>query len=156
MWSWCSRATRQLWEKNPAGDVPSKEGAAKILPPPLGVVRIVRNVDIASKDSGFVESTGIHNDICFVVACASEQIFSFLTHVVSKSEVGIAVAGINLQAAKPMDQENVDYTCNGIGAVHGRSAVFQNVDVIDQSEGELVEVYLETVETVICEATPIL
>ena len=75
--------------------------------------------------------SGIDHDVGLVVACARKQIGGFLTRVVGKAQIRVAIAGVNLQTTKPVDQENVHHTGHGVSAINGRGAVLQNIDVIN-------------------------
>src|SRR5439155_13362350 len=64
------------------------------------------------------------------------------------AEIGVAVAGINFEAAKPVDQPNVKHTTDRVTAVNGRGAVLQNVDVINQPKWKQVEVHCSTEKSI--------
>src|SRR5204863_8895305 len=48
--------------------------------------------------------------------------------------------GVNLPTTEAMDQEDVDHASHSFGAVNRRRAIFQDVDVIDQTKREPVEI----------------
>src|SRR5205807_6840956 len=82
----------------------------------------------------------INYNVSFVVARASQQISRFLSRIVRESRIGVAVAGIHFQTTKLVNQEHVHHAGHRVGAVNGRSAVLQNVDMIDQTQWKDVEI----------------
>src|SRR5204863_2825111 len=62
------------------------------------------------------------------------------TAIVGEAKVRVAVAGVNLQTTEAVDQEHIDHASHSFGAVNRRGAVFQDVDVVDQTKREAVEI----------------
>ena len=59
-----------------------------------------------------------------------------LAHIVRRSQVSVPVTAPDLQSTELVDQKEVNHTGNRIGAIHSRSAILQNVDVINHRETE--------------------
>src|SRR5205814_9818932 len=75
-----------------------------------------------------------------VVTGTCEQVAGFFTSIIGETKVGVAVAGVNLQTTEAVDQEDVDHAGHSFGAVNRRGAVLQDVDVVDQTKREPVEI----------------
>ena len=46
----------------------------------------------------------VNNNVRLVVTGAGEQVCSLFTLIVGGAEIGVAIAGVNFEAAKPVDQ----------------------------------------------------
>src|SRR5581483_11167355 len=106
----------------------------------LILVRVMRNLRVARINRGRVINARVNDDVCLVVTGTGEDVTRLFTAVIGETKVRVAVTPVNLQTTKPVNQEHVNHTRDGLGAVNGRSAVFQDVDVINQAERELVKV----------------
>src|SRR5439155_2899782 len=124
----------------PGGDAPGEIAAAAVKAAKQVLVRVVRNVSIARINGRRVVNPRVNHDVCLVVTGTCEQVARFFTAIVGETKVGVAVAGVNLQTTEAMDQEHVDHACHSFGAVNRRGAVLQDVDVIDQTKREPVEI----------------
>src|SRR5207247_11077983 len=51
-----------------------------------------------------------------------------------------AIAGVEREATEPADQPDVEHTGDRVRCVNGGSAILQNVDVVNQSERNRVQV----------------
>src|SRR5438477_10351913 len=103
-------------------------------------VRITGDISVARIDCGTIVKLGIDNNVRFIVSSTGEEISSFFTHVIGRAEVGVAIAGVELEATEPVDQPDVEHTGDCVRAVNGGSAILQNVDVVNQSERNGVQV----------------
>src|SRR5256714_5077288 len=83
---------------------------------------------------------GDHHDVGLVIARAGFQPRFPFTHIVGTAEVCIAVRATDFQATELVDQEEIDHTSDGICSVHRRSAILQDIDVIDHGEGNQLDV----------------
>ena len=83
----------------------------------------------------------VNNNVGLVVTSASKEVCSLFTLIVRGAEIGVAIAGVNFEAAKLVDQPDVNHTTDRVTAVNGGSAVLQNVDVINQPKWKQVEVH---------------
>src|SRR5437660_12843132 len=98
------------------------------------------NIAVATVDGGSVVHLGVHDNIGLVITRASKQISQLFSLIVGCAEIRVAIAGVDFEATKPVDQPDIHHTCNCITAVNGRSAILQNVDVINQPEWKQIEV----------------
>src|SRR5437588_1065847 len=83
---------------------------------------------------------GDHHDVGFVITRAGFQPRFPFTHIVGTAEVCVAVRATDLQATEFVDQEEVNHTGHGICSVHRRSAILQDIDVIDHGERNQLDV----------------
>src|SRR5205823_11077169 len=111
-------------------------------------VSVGGNVPVAAVDGGALVHHSVNNNVRLVVTGAGKEVCSLFALIVRGAEIGVAVAGINFEAAKPVDQPNVKHTTDRVTAVNGRGAVLQNVDVINQSKWKQVEVHCTTEESI--------
>ena len=100
----------------------------------------MRNIGIARVNGRGVVNPRINHDVCLVVTGTCEQVACFFTAIVGETKVGVAVAGVNLQTTEAVDQEYVDHASHSFGAVNRRGAILQDVDVVDQTKREPVEI----------------
>src|SRR5437868_11173746 len=103
-------------------------------------VRITRKISVARKDCGPIVKLGVNYNVRFIVSSTGEEISPFFTRVIGKAEIGVAIAGVELEATEPVDQPNVEHTGDCVRSVNGGSAILQNVDVVNQSERNGVQV----------------
>src|SRR5262245_29747603 len=104
-------------------NTPSVVTATKIQAAKGVKVRVGRDIGIARINRRPVVNLGVHNNIRLVVSRAREEVCPLFTHVVSKAEIGVAIAGVNFEAAKSMNQPDVNHAIDGITAVNGGSAI---------------------------------
>src|SRR4029077_14192072 len=90
----------------------------------------------------------VNNNVRLLVSSAGEEVCPLFTLIVRGAKIGVAVAGINFETAKPVDQPNVNHTTDRVTAVNGRGAVLQNVDVINQPKWKQVEVHCTTEKSI--------
>src|SRR5437660_10349470 len=100
----------------------------------------MRNVAIARVNSRRVVNPRVNHDVCLVVTGTCEQVARFFTAIIGETKVRVAIAGVNLQTAEATDQEHVDHASHSLGAVNRRRAILQDVDVVDQTKREPVEI----------------
>ena len=105
-------------------------------------------VEVTGENAGCIIDAGINHD-GLVVASTSEQVGDFFTPVTRETQVGVAIAGGHFQPTETVNEKNVEHAGDGIRAVNWRSAVFQNVEVIDQPSRKLVEVRRRSGEGVV-------
>src|SRR5437868_12087552 len=103
-------------------------------------VRITRNISVARKDCGPIVKLGVNYNVRFIVSSTGEEISPFFTRVIGKAEIGVAVAGVELEATEPVDQPNVEHAGDCVRSINGGSAVLQDIDVINQPERNRVQV----------------
>src|SRR6266566_7714758 len=100
----------------------------------------MRNVAIARVNGRRVVNSRVNHDVGLVVPSTCEQVAGFFTAIVGETKVRVAVAAVNLQTTKAVDQEHVDHARHSFGTVNRRSAILQDVDVVDQTKRETVEI----------------
>ena len=115
--------------------------AARIKSSKPAEIPIGRDVDVATeKAAGAFPEVGDHDDIGFVIAGARFDPRLPLTHIVGTSHIRISVSSADLQATEFVDQEEVHHTRDSVGTVHRRSAILENVHVIDHRKRYEVDV----------------
>ena len=100
----------------------------------------MRNVGIARVNGRRVVNPRINHDVGLVVTGTCEQVACFFTAIVGETKVRVPVAAVDLQTTEAVDQEYVDHASHSFGAVNRRGAVLQDVDVVDQTKREPVEI----------------
>src|SRR5438270_8559502 len=123
MWRGSSRATVKAWVVDEASNTPGIVTATKVPAAKRSEVRVMRDIDIARIDRGPVVKLGIYNNIGLVVSRPGEEVSPLFTHVIGKSEIVVAIAGVNFHAAKSVNQPNVKHTIDRVTSVDGGSAV---------------------------------
>src|SRR5437660_2033166 len=98
------------------------------------------NIAVATVDGGAIVYLGVHDNIGLVITRASKQITHLFSLIVGCAKIRVAIAGVDFEATKLVDQPDIYHTRNCITAVNGRSAVFENVDMINQPEGKQIEI----------------
>ena len=121
---------------NEISDTPGKIPRPIITPTKAGKVSVGGNVAITAVDRGAIIHLSVNNNVCFVVTGAGEEVCPLFSLIVRSAEIGVAIASVNLEAPKPVDQPNVKHTTDRVTAVNGGSAVLQNVDVINEPKGK--------------------
>src|SRR6266436_505073 len=117
-------------------------GVASIEPTPGYLKGVTGNVPVAAEDAaGTLPEIGNDHNIRLVITGAGFEPCFPLAHVVGRSQICVPVTAPDLQAAKFVDQKEVDHAGNRVGAIHGRGAILQDVDVIDHREGNEVNVH---------------
>src|ERR1700730_3125861 len=113
---------------------------AEICAAKLFEVTVMRDIRVAREDGSPIVKLRIDNNVRLVVAGAGENVRSVFGCVVGESKIGVARARIHFNPTKFVDQPNVKHARHRIGAANRRGAVFQDVDVVDQSNWERVDV----------------
>ena len=104
--------------------------------------RVTGNVPVAAeKASSTLPEIGNDHNVGLVISRASFQPRLPLAHFIRRSQVRVPVTAPDLQAAKLVDQKEVDHAGHRIGAVHSRGPILQDVDVINHHEGKEVNVH---------------
>src|SRR5205823_561635 len=133
-------ATIQIGLVNKASHMPGNVAATEINAAPIDIIGITRDINVAGIERGPIVNLGIYNNVRLIVPSTGEQIHSFFTRVIGRAKIGVAIAGINFEATKLVDQPNVEHTGDRVRTVNGGSAVLQDVDVVDQPKWNCVEV----------------
>ena len=100
-----------------------------------------RNITVTTEHAtSALPEIGDHNDVGLVIARASFDPSLPLAHLVGRSEVCVPISTADFQTPELMDQEEVDHARDGVGTVHGRGAILQDVYVIDHRKRYQVDV----------------
>src|SRR6266496_1733422 len=103
---------------------------------------VTGNVPVTAEEAaGTLPEIGNDHNVGLVIAGASFQPRLPLSHIVRRSEVCVPVTAPDLQATELVDQKEVDHAGNGIGAIHSRRAILQDVDVVNHHEGKEVDIH---------------
>src|SRR6266446_5163573 len=95
-------------------------------------IAVARNIAVATeKATGSLLEIGNDNDIGFVVAWARHEPGFPLTHVIGSAEICIPVGSSDFQTPEFMDEEEVNHAGDRVRPVHSRSAILEDVYVID-------------------------
>ena len=132
MWRRRVRAEKQARDQPTVLQAAGEVRAADIESAKASEIPVGRKVAVTAENAtpALIE-IGDHDDVCLVIASAGfEPRFPFI-HLIGGSKVCVPVGATDLQATEFVDQEEVDHTSHRICSVHSRSAVLQDIDVID-------------------------
>jgi hypothetical protein len=115
--------------------------AAHIVSSKPNEIPVGRNIAVATEKSieAFPE-IGNYHDIGLVISGARFDPCLPLAHLVGRAQVCVPVRPSDLQTAEFMDQKEIDHASDRVGAVHGRGAILEDVNVIDHGKGDQVDV----------------
>src|SRR6266446_7547259 len=137
---------------NAAGEI----AAASVSPPKTVQIRVTGDVTVPAEYRGAIVKLGKDDNICLVISNARQKVAFAFGCIVGRTKIGIAVTGLQLEPAKFVLEKNIKYAADSVRAVDRRSAIFQNVDVIDQREGNQVKIDRRAHgETNRCNALPV-
>src|SRR6266705_5252033 len=104
-------------------------------------IPIGRNVAVTAEDTvETLPEIGNDYDIGLVISGAGFDVCLPVTHLIGRAQVCVSVSAPNLEPTEFVDQEVVDHTGNRVSSVNGRGAILQNFEVINQHEGNKVDV----------------
>src|SRR6266480_208114 len=135
-----SKALRSLGVAERADDA-GKIETAIIKSAPSILVRVTGNVAITTVDGGPIVGIGNDHDIGLVISRPGNHPRLELACVIGGAQVGVANTVSNLQTTEFVFQKDVEHTSHRIAAINGRSAILQNVDVINHGEGNEIDVH---------------
>src|SRR6516162_6946956 len=118
-----------------------KKPTAEINPSPRNRKRVTVNIAVATVDSSAIVKIGNDQDIGLVISCTRLDPTFPLTHVVGCSQICVPVAASDLETTELVQQKDVDHAGDRIAAINCRSAVFQDVDVINHRERNEIDVH---------------
>src|SRR2546429_8986201 len=78
--------------------------------------------------------------VVFLTPNTCKQVTGFSTSIIGETTVRVPIAAVNPQTTEAVNQEDVDHASHSLGAVNRRGAILQDVDVIDQTKREPVEI----------------
>ncbi len=96
---------------------------------------------VAGIDSRTIVKIGNDHDIRSIVSYPSFDPALPLTCVIGRAQICVPITPSKLQTTKLVYQKNVDDTRHRIGAINGRGAILQDVDMIDHREWNQVDVH---------------
>ena len=132
---WCVYAEKQGGDQTATATtaiVTREVSAARIKSAKRVEIAVARNIAVATeKATGSLLEIGHDNDIGFVVTCARLDPGFPLTHVIGSAEICVPVVTSDFQTPEFVDQEEVNHAGDRVGTVHGRSAILEDVHVID-------------------------
>src|SRR6266480_4758485 len=103
---------------------------------------VTGNVPVTAEEAaGTLPEVGNDHNVGLVISGASFQPCLPLAHVIGRSQVCVPVTAPDLQTTEFVDQKEVDHAGNGIGAIHSRRAILQDVDVVNHHEGKEVDIH---------------
>src|SRR6266480_1883248 len=141
MWRGRVRAEKQFRNQAETSNVPRKISAAIIKSSECERVRVTGEETVARIDGGTIVEIGNDHDISLVISHAGFEPALQLARVVGRTHVRVAHAPSNLKTTELVYQKDVDHAGHRIGAVNGRGAVLQDVDVVDHWEGNQINVH---------------
>src|SRR5262249_26884345 len=104
-------------------------------------ITVGRNIAVAAENAaGPLPEIGNHHDIRLVISGAGFDPCFPLSHIIGRSEIGVAVSATDFQATEFVDQEEVDHAGDSVRTVHRRCAVLKDIDVIDHDERYQVDI----------------
>src|SRR6266513_4350191 len=142
---WACRRVRyrliELWLQAEASYLARKTRAPKIKSPKGLRIPVAGKFTVAAEDVGPIVEIGNHHDVGLVISHARFEPGLQLTRVVGRTHVRVSHAAPDLKATEFVDQKDVEHTGHRVGAVNGRGAILQDVDVINHREGNQVDVH---------------
>ena len=115
--------------------------AARIKSAERDEIPVRRNIAVTTENAtGALPEIGNDHDVSFVVSGAGFDPCLPLAHFIGRSHVCISVSAPNFQPTEFVDQEEVDHTGDRVRSIHGRGAIFKDVNVIDHRERYQVNV----------------
>src|SRR6266566_3812664 len=102
---------------------------------------VTGNVPVTAEEAaGTLPEIGNDNNVGIIITRSGFQPRLPLSHIIRRSEVCVPVTTPDLQTTEFVDQKEVDHAGNGVGAIHSRRAILQDVDVINHHEGKEVDI----------------
>src|SRR6266566_1972609 len=115
---------------------------ASIDPTPGYLKGITGEIPVTAEDAaGTLPEIGNDHNVGLIISRAGFQPRLPLAHIVGRSQIRVPVTPPDLQAAKLVDQKEVDHAGNRVGAIHSRGAILQDVDVVNHHKGKEVNVH---------------
>src|SRR5437868_2342858 len=114
---------------------------AKINSAPRSLVRVTGNVAVATVDGSPIIGIGDDHDIGLVISRSGNHPCLELACVIGGAQIRIANTASNLHTTEFVFQKDIEHTGHRIGAINGRGAILQDVDVINHWEGNEIDVH---------------
>src|SRR6266566_2584287 len=120
--------------ESPAASIESSPGYVK--------APVSRQVSVTTKQAAStLPEIDNDNDIGLVISRPGFQPCLPFAHVVGCPEVCVPVTPPDLQPTELVDQKEVDHASDRVGAIHRRSTILQDVDVINHRKRKEVNVH---------------
>src|SRR6266487_3856234 len=124
-----ARAEKYAWAQAACLNAARKIQNAKIASPPGYLKRVTGQVPIGAKEAaGTLPEIGNDHNFCLIISCAGFDPCLPLAHLIRRSQVCISVTAPYLQPTELVEQKEVNHTTDGVGPIHSRGAILQNVD----------------------------
>src|SRR5262249_43530935 len=129
---WPRRSEEHPGKQPTALHTPREVAAARLKASEWNKESVRRDVAVAAEyATKALPEVGDHNDVRLIIARASFDPCLPLAHFIGGAHVRVAISTANFQTAELVDQEEVDYTGDRVGTVHGRGAILEDVHVIN-------------------------
>src|SRR6516162_1170500 len=137
-----ARTEKHAWTQAAELNAAREIDAASINSAPGNLKGVTGQVPIGAEHAtSSLPEIGNDHNLGLVIARAGFDPCFPLAHVIRRTEVGVSVTAPDLQATEFVDQKEVNYSGDCIGTVHCRSAILQNIDVIDHRKRNQVNVH---------------
>ena len=140
---WPARHGTGVRNRNVSQNASRKLETADVVPPELASIGDRGEKRVPREDRASVIVTGTGGEVIFVARKTADQIASPDGGIIGHAEIGVAVKQVDLAAFEDMPDLEVHYTGNSIRPISGRGAIFQDLDVLDESKRQRIDV-LET------------
>src|SRR5437016_14671422 len=121
--------------------VTRKVPAARIKSAKRHEIPVGRNIAVTAENTTrALKEIGNDHDIGLVISSAGFDPCLPLAHVIGCSQICVPVSPSNFQAAKFMNQEEVDHASDRVRSVHSRSTILKDVHVIDHDKRYQVDI----------------
>src|ERR1700761_6617446 len=108
MWRRGQRAAIKLCLVNEVSDTSGKVLRPKVSTTQTGKVSIRRNIAVAAEDGVAIVPFGIDNNVRFFVTSPGEHVSQPFSLIIGSTEIGVAIAEVSFDAAKLVNQRNVN------------------------------------------------
>jgi hypothetical protein len=140
------RTEKQFWDQ--AAEIYKPSNAARFIratsidPTPGYLKGVTGKIPVTAKDAaGTLPEIGNDHNVGLIITRAGFQPCLPLAHIIRRSEICVPVTAPDLEPAELVYQKEVDDAGNGVGAIHSRRAILQDVDVINHHEGKEIDIH---------------
>src|SRR4029450_1936564 len=93
------------------------------------VVGVTGDIGVAREDCGAIVRLSVKHNIGLIVPDTGEEVCPFFTRIIGKTEIGVAIAGVELEPAEFVNEKEVNNPIDRVGAVNGGGAGLRGVNV---------------------------
>ena len=141
MWRWRVRAEKQARNQAERPDAAREISTAEIKSTPANYVLVSTKETVAVVDGGTIVKISNDHDIGLVVSHTGFEPALPLTCIVGGTHACVPIAASDLKPTELVQQKDVDHTSYCVAAINGRSAIFEDVDVINHRKWNEVNVH---------------